>query len=69
MRFDTGYLPDVEDELVAVGRIDGHGEPHGLAIPVEGDPGYFERWTWAVRRPLEEVGFREARCTYRDQSQ
>src|SRR5580658_10484252 len=33
------YLPYVANELIPVGGVGGHGLPHGLPVPVEGDPG------------------------------
>ena len=69
LRFSAGFLlrdlPEVEDELVPVRRIDGDGDPHGLAVPVKGSPGDLDDRGPAVRRQLEEVRLVAVRRAHR----
>src|SRR5580698_1321201 len=58
------HLPYVHNELVAVGRVHGDGQPHGHAVPVEGGPEYFVYRDPAIRRQLEEVFLGRVGCAH-----
>jgi hypothetical protein len=49
-------LAEVEGELVPVGWIDGDGDPHGLAVAVEGRLGRLDDRCPAVCGQLTEIG-------------
>src|SRR5271156_1933473 len=62
----TWHFSDVQDELIPVGRVDRHGNPHRLSVTVVCRPGYLVHRDTAVGSQFEEVRLVRIRRTYGD---